>query len=424
MKTNFHLLWATILAFCCSTTAQAQLFVDDSYTVPQMVTDFFGDSECVTVSNITYTGANGAVGFFDGGLSNAGLGAGLLLASGKVQNAIGPNNLGSASESNLTPGDADLDALIPGFTTQDAAVLEFDIVATEPTIEFKYVFGSEEYLEYVGSNFNDVFGFFIGAIGDTPQNIAFIPDTTVPVSINNVNDLAFPEYYINNGDGFTTPQSTDPQYVQYDGLTTALTATANVVPGQTYHVKIAVADAGDSVLDSGVFLSTESLCGEGAFAPMGNFEAGVDGNTVTIQSNARYAISYNWDFGDGSTSTQRNPPAHTYTQDGTYTITLNATNSCCTTRFTQTVTIGSATGNNTPTAQTILQVYPNPTTNGKVQVQTPNATTLQLYDITGKLLTTINQSSTTFDLNNFGKGIYLVKATLPNGQVYVQKLNY
>ncbi len=72
MKTNFHLLWATVVAFCCSATAQAQLFVDGSYTVPQMVTDFFGSSECVTVSNITYTGASGAVGFFDGGLSNAG----------------------------------------------------------------------------------------------------------------------------------------------------------------------------------------------------------------------------------------------------------------------------------------------------------------------------------------------------------------
>jgi hypothetical protein len=98
MKTNFHLLWATVVAFCCSTTAQAQLFVDTTYTVPQMVTDFFGGSECVTVSNITYTGANGAVGFFDGGLSNAGLGAGLLLTSGAATNAIGPNNSGSQTD--------------------------------------------------------------------------------------------------------------------------------------------------------------------------------------------------------------------------------------------------------------------------------------------------------------------------------------
>jgi hypothetical protein len=108
-------------------------------------------------------------------------------------NAIGPNNSGSQTTSSASNvGDADLDALIPGFMTYDAAVLEFDIVATEPTIEFKYVFGSEEYLEFVGTNFNDVFGFFIGAIGDPLQNIAFIPDTTVVVSINNVNDLPSP----------------------------------------------------------------------------------------------------------------------------------------------------------------------------------------------------------------------------------------
>lgn len=424
MKNNFYLLWASIIALCCTTTAKAQLFVDTEYTVPQMVTDFFGDSECVTVSNITYTGSNGAVGFFDGVLSNAGLGAGLLLTSGKATNAIGPNNSSSTSESIGLGGDANLDSLISGFITQDAAVLEFDIVATEPTIEFKYVFGSEEYLEYVGSSFNDVFGFFIGPVGGAMQNIAFIPDTDVPVSINNVNSTAYPEYYVNNGDGFSPPQNTELQYVQYDGLTVPLTATANVVPGTTYHVKIAVADAGDSVLDSGVFLSTESLCGEGAISPMGSFDATIDGNTVTIQSDARYAITYNWNFGDGTTSTQRNPPAHTYTQNGTYTITLDAANNCCTTRFTQTVVIGEATGSNIPTAQTILQVYPNPSINGKVQVQTPNATALYLYDITGKLLASANQSSTTFDLANFGKGIYLVKAIMPNGAIYVQKLNY
>lgn len=424
MKNNFYLFCLSIITLCCSTTAKAQLFVDNTYTVPQMVTDFFGASECVTVSNIAYTGSNGSVGFFDGVLSNAGLGAGLLITSGTAANAIGPNNSGSQTNSNGTNGDTDLDFLIPGYTTYDAAVLEFDIVATEPTIEFKYVFGSEEYLEYVGTNFNDVFGFFIGPVGGAMQNIAFIPDTDVPVSINNVNNTAYPEYYVDNGDGVSSPQSTDPQYVQYDGLTVPLTATANVVPGTTYHVKIAVADAGDSVLDSGVFLSTESLCGEGAISPMGSFDTAVDGNTVIIQSDARYAITYNWNFGDGSTSTQRNPPAHTYAQNGTYTITLDAANNCCTTRFTQTVVIGEATGNNTPTAQTVLQVYPNPTTDGKVQVQTPNATALYLYDITGKLLASANQSSTTFDLANFGKGIYLVKATLPNGAIYVEKLNY
>ena len=424
MKNNFYLLWASIIALFCTTTAKAQLFVDTGYTVPQMVTDFFGDNECVTVSNITYTGSNGAVGFFDGILSNAGLGAGLLLTSGKATNAIGPNDSGSASEGIGLGGDANLDSLISGFITYDAAVLEFDIVATEPTIEFKYVFGSEEYLEYVGSSFNDVFGFFIGPVGGAMQNIAFIPDTDVPVSINNVNNAAYPEYYVNNGDGMVSPQNTEPQYVQYDGLTVPLTATANVVPGNTYHVKIAVADAGDSALDSGVFLSTESLCGEGAISPMGSFDATVDGGTVFLQNDARYAITYNWSFGDGSTSTQRNPPAHTYAQNGTYTITLDAANNCCSTRFTQTIVIGEATGNNTPTAQTVLQVYPNPSTNGKVQVQTPNATALYLYDITGKLLASANQSTTTFDLANFGKGIYLVKAIMPNGAIYVEKLNY
>lgn len=421
MKNMFYACLLTLVMLLLGNTqrVQAQLFVDTTYTAEQMVTDFFGGSDCVSIANITYNGASGSLGFFDSGASNAGLATGLLLTSGLATNAIGPNNNGSTSyASGVFMGDPDLDLLIPGYQTVESAVLEFDLVASQPTVSFQYVFGSEEYLEYVGSSFNDVFGFFIAPVGEALQNIALIPDTTLAVSINNVNNGNFSAYYINN------ELSGDTTAIQYDGMTTALTATANVTPGQTYHVKIAVADAGDAVLDSGVFLSTASLCGEGGITPMGSFEAGIDGNTVTVQNDARYGISYAWNFGDGTTSNQRYPAPHTYANDGIYTITLDAQNHSGSTRFTQVVAIGDIANGINTAANSPLQLYPNPTTNGIVNIYAPAGAALALYDLTGKVLATTTADRATFDLTPYGKGLYLVTATLNNGQVYTQKVSY
>lgn len=260
MKINHLIIW--LLCCCHVLPAWAQLTTDDTQTIDAVIQSLVGNG--VTVSNIQKNCPDGAWGAFLGEESNLGMPKGLILTSGKIQNAEGPNASGSTSQSNLAPGDADLDDLIVGFTSQDACVVTFDLQAIADTIQFNYVFGSEEYLEYVNSNFNDVFGFFIsgpnpaGGSYDT-QNIALIPGTNTPVSINNVNTGSYPEYYIENGDGFSSPENTDNFYIQYDGFTTVLTARAAVVPCQTYTLKLAVADAGDTSLDSGVFIEAGSL---------------------------------------------------------------------------------------------------------------------------------------------------------------------
>jgi len=197
----------------------------------------------VSISDVQYTGSPLAGGRFEGGLSEGlGIEAGVVLSSGNIADAAGPNSSESTTTSFGTAGDADLDGLIPGFTTNDAAVLEFDFVAIGGTISVQYVFGSEEYNEFVGSPFNDVFGFFLDGV-----NIALIPGTTTAVSINNVNAGSFPEFYNNNSPadlGIPTPFLTEA-----DGFTVVLTATAIVTPG-THRIKLAIADAGDTALDS------------------------------------------------------------------------------------------------------------------------------------------------------------------------------
>jgi uncharacterized repeat protein (TIGR01451 family) len=206
----------------------------------------------VTVSNVTFTGDNSAGGEFTGGLSEGlDVESGVILSSGNVADATGPNEAEGTTTSFDLSGDPDLDGLIPGFETFDATLLEFDFVGAGGMLSFQYVFGSEEYNEFVDQSFNDVFGFFVDG-----ENIALIPGTNTPVSINNVNNLRNTEFYHDNSPtdlGIPTPFGT-----QADGFTLVLTAQANISPGM-HHIKLAIADAGDHFLDSWVFLAGESF---------------------------------------------------------------------------------------------------------------------------------------------------------------------
>ena len=269
MKQAVKAFLALVFVFTGFTGAQAQLVIDDTMTPEQLVQNVLL-GQGVTASNITYNGAPGTtlteqVAGFDATAAQVGLPAGVILATGDADLAIGPNDEGGATlgGGNIGQSDPDL-ATISGQNINDAAVLEFDFVPSGDTLKFRYVFGSDEYLEYVGS-INDVFGFFLSGPGingpyqNNAENIALIPGTTSPVSINSVNDVMNPLYYIDNGDGFTPPFNTDVTVVQYDGITVVLEAVAIVQCGQTYHIKLAIGDASDDILDSGVFLEAGSF---------------------------------------------------------------------------------------------------------------------------------------------------------------------
>lgn len=217
----------------------------------------------------TYIGSANASGFFYGDKTIFGdpLGVdGVLLTSGSVTNALPPNNLPAASTSNGLAGSAFLDAQIPGYSTYDASILSFK-VTVDPGIsalEWTYVLGSEEYNEYVNSSFNDVFALSFDGV-----DLALIPGTSTPVSIDNVNNgnpvgfgtISNPEFYRNNSgpnQGGGGPPS--PYDTQYDGLTTVLKSTTpTITSGVEYTLSFEIADAGDYILDSGVFLKAASI---------------------------------------------------------------------------------------------------------------------------------------------------------------------
>jgi len=225
---------------------------------------FLGDG--VQVTNITYNGNANAVGYFTGGTQSIGIERGIVMTSGRAESggfgAIGCNETGNdfaSSDNAIFTNDVDLAALTTA-GIRDLAVYTITFIPTSDTLRFRYCFGSEEYPEYACSPFNDVFGFFIQGPGyPTPTNIAKIPGSGLPVTINNIHPdnpiygcLAFNGQYYNDNN-FSNNQPS------YDGFTDVFIAEAVVTPCQQYTIKLAIADASDGVFDSGVFLEAKSF---------------------------------------------------------------------------------------------------------------------------------------------------------------------
>jgi hypothetical protein len=211
----------------------------------------------ITASGISFTGAGSAAGFFTGGLaSGIGIDSGIILTSGNATLAPGPNGSDAATGSNGLAGDASLTALVSK-PTYDATVLEFDFESAGGDLFFNYVFASDEYNEFTNSSYNDVFAFFLDGV-----NIALIPGTSIPVAINTVNGgnplgtgALFPEYFNNND-----PSDGGPFFdLQYDGFTDVFTAYALGLSAGKHHIKLAIADTSDYVLDSAVFIQAGSF---------------------------------------------------------------------------------------------------------------------------------------------------------------------
>lgn len=266
-----HIIY--ILLFILPVASFAQLVTTNNQSPSQLVQNVLL-GQGVDVSNITYSGAQQAIGYFNGANTHLGFNEGILITTGTVNNVPdgphGPNRKEDATINNNVGGYNRLSQLVGNTPTYNAAVLEFDFIPYSDTVKFRYIFASEEYREYVHSEFNDVFAFFISGPGFTGyQNIAMLPNNT-PVTINNINDgyvnnnIYTPQcnncqYFTYNGDGSQSPYNSDARYIQYDGYTKPLEAVAKVECGKKYHLIIAIADVQDAYYDSGIFLEANSL---------------------------------------------------------------------------------------------------------------------------------------------------------------------
>lgn len=223
-----------------------------------LASTILGSGITIVSGSESFTGGLTSAGTFTGGVgSGIGIESGIILTSGNANLAPGPNTQDGHTGDNGLPGDSDLDNLVSPNSTFDATVLEFDFITSGGDLFFSYVFASEEYNEFAFAGVNDVFGFFLDG-----TNIALIPGTSTFVSIDTVNGgnpfgtgAVNSEFY-NNNDIDDGGPSFD---IAYDGFTDVFVASAlGLAPG-THTIKLAIADTGDSVLDSAVFIKAGSF---------------------------------------------------------------------------------------------------------------------------------------------------------------------
>ena len=264
-------LFLATLFFTLSTKAQINITAN---VVAQTMAQTLAGSG-VTVFNAVLNCPTNASGTFGvNGTTNLGIDSGVILTCGRAATTTGqPGANGAASlfpsYSLSAPGDAQLNA-IAGVNTYDRCALEFDFLPTGDTIKFNYVFSSEEYFGYSCSSFNDVFGFFLsgpGIVGS--KNLAVIPGTNIPITVNSTTNPTitnatgsisvcqamgtgspFSQYFVDNSNGTT---------VTHNGFTKVFLAVSTVIPCSTYHLKLAIADGSDGILDSGTWIKAGSL---------------------------------------------------------------------------------------------------------------------------------------------------------------------
>jgi gliding motility-associated-like protein len=316
----------------CSVSTNAQLSVAPNQNATNLANYLLGGG--VTISNAVLTCPTNANAIFtNGATTNLGFNSGVVLTTGSAANIANPNGA-TSRVNNGSPGIGPMAPITGTSSNYDGCMLEFDINPKCSPLNIRYKFASEEYPEYVGMGFNDGFGFFItgpNPLGPTyaNTNLAVVPGTSQPVTIDNINSSTNSSYYITNT-GST---------IVYDGMTTILTASANVVPCSNYHLRLAITDGGDSDYDSGVFLEQSGIS---CVAPTVNANANnptiCAGQSTTLTATG--ATSYTWSTGSTAASIVVSPSSTT-----SYTVGGSNIGTCIQNSKVVTVTV-----NNAPTA--------------------------------------------------------------------------
>ncbi len=251
---------------------EGSIVLDNSYTPESLIKDVLTKGVCDNVSNINSIGDNNGIGYFSNGSDIFDIEDGIIISTGYTTNALGPNtHIDRSSNFHDNNGDSDLAQLATG-TVKDVVGIEFDFIPLDSFIEFTYIFASEEYCEFVGSAFNDVFGFFIsgpginGPFSNNGKNVAFVPGTNQYVSVNTINRSHNSNYFISNlnqagAERCGIPYIDQPNVnrIEYDGFTTPLSALLKLSPCEIYHIKMVIGDVKDNFYDSAVFLKAGSF---------------------------------------------------------------------------------------------------------------------------------------------------------------------
>ena len=311
--------------------------VNQTFTAQQLIENILVNSGCVSVSNFSATGGNFSAGEMSFGYFNANgsvfpFQEGIVLSTGKLSSVVGPNtNFSDSGVGMGWNGDTDLNTALSLSNTFNATVLEFDFIPNANTISFDYIFASEQYLLNPASNqcnYTDGFAFLLKeATASTYQNLALIPNTTIPVRVNTV-----------RGSGTICPAANEAYFdafnsgnypTTYDGQTKILTAQAAVIPGTLYHIKLVIADEGNARFDSGIFLKAGSFVSEKDLGPNQLLSSGnslCPNETLILNATQAGATNYKW-FKNGN-QVGTNSATYDVTSAGTYSVEININTTC------------------------------------------------------------------------------------------------
>ena len=308
-----------------------------TYTIEELVVDILIDSPCAQITNITSsTGSDfgdvNGIGYFSSDEGSFPFEDGILLTSGDASLAGGPNFNAMSDGGFAWAGDAELDAEV-GINSNNASIIEFDFVPLSDEISFDFLMASEEYNGSTGGTFectfSDAFAFLLTDENNITTNLAVLPGTNTPILVTNIHPEnpgcpAINEEYF----GGYTPANLPP--ISFDGRTTVFTAFSPVNIGETYHIKLVIADATDAALDSGVFLKAGSFdIGEvelGADITVAAGTAACIGEQVILETQAP-SVAHVW-FKDGFQIPGETTNILTVTEDGTYTTQIIFSPSC------------------------------------------------------------------------------------------------
>ncbi len=244
----------------------------DRFSPESLVQDIFVGGACKNISRIKALGNQKGIGYFENGGNIIGIDRGIVLSTGPIGNVGGPNEKGDeGGDFKDATGDSDL-RMLTAAPVFDVVGVEFDFVPLDSLVTFRYVFASEEYCEFVGTSFNDVFGFFVsgpgieGPFSNRSVNVALTPDSKEYVSINTINHLKNSNLFVRNEPRRDAERCQinwvshpNLEQIEYDGFTKVLTASLKLIPCETYRLRLVISDVSDGNYDSAVFLEAESF---------------------------------------------------------------------------------------------------------------------------------------------------------------------
>ena len=334
----FRNIFFIFIFSCISTTTFGQyITVTDNFTAQDLVENKLINSPCANVSNFSVSGGNfgsqQSFGYFTANGSNFPFADGVVLSTGKAVSASGPNNSILSDGDTSWSGDDDLENALGVSNSVNATVLEFDFISLSNKISFDYIFSSEQYLTDPRSNqcnFTDGFAFLLKEVGSTNayQNLALIPNTTIPVRVNTV-----------RGPGTICPEANESYFggfngnehpTNFNGQTTIMQAQATVIPGKLYHIKLVVADQGNNLYDSAIFLGGGSFKFEKDLGPdqlIVTNNPVCQNNTFPIDATEAGTNSYKWfknNIDTGITS-----PTYTVADAGIYRVEVSLGATIC-----------------------------------------------------------------------------------------------